>query len=231
MMMLSGFLITGILLNKMNLKNKIKSILLIFIILIVSTTVYAQVILPSEYYGIITINDKLILDDLVIEAYINETKVAEGFSVNGWYDIIVPADDKDTTIRRGGVENEIIAIKIDNYDIGNITWISGSINRKDFSITTTENISNLTETEEKENGEEKKDRDEKEKSTGKKTSQEKGETESKEPNIFNRITGLFTQDISRQTEKREPTGFTIMIFVILIGLVFILLILKLSKRK
>ncbi|MBI4015080.1 MAG: hypothetical protein HY365_03960 [Candidatus Aenigmarchaeota archaeon] len=105
-------------------------------------TVNAAPSLPSEHWGNVTVNDSLALNGTSIEAYINDTLYAsmDGGALDGFYDVIIPADDPDTAEKDGGRANDTVVIKIGGKVAKPfLVWAAG-INRTDIRVNTPPSI-------------------------------------------------------------------------------------------
>ncbi len=111
----------------------------------VLVTVNAMPAIPSEYWGIAAINDSLAQNGTAIEAYINGTLFAamDGGTLDGFYDVIIPADDPDTPEKEGGKENEIVVIKI-NGSVAKpfLEWIAG-VHQADIRVNRAPVVGNI----------------------------------------------------------------------------------------
>ena len=72
--------------------------------------------LPSSFYGTVKLNNANVLDGIVVQAFIGERMIAQGYTQtyqgDSVYSLDLPADNTDTPIIDGGREGDTIAFKV-----------------------------------------------------------------------------------------------------------------------
>jgi hypothetical protein len=96
--------------------------------------------LPSSFYGKVKMNNANVLDGTVVEAFIGDRMVAQGYSQtyqgDSFYALDVPGDNPDTMVIDGGREGETITFKLGGVladEAG--TWHSGTSVSLNLNVT------------------------------------------------------------------------------------------------
>ena len=106
-----------------------RKILFISLFLVLAGIATALPQIPSEYYGTIISNSPM--EGIAVVAEIDGVKYSQvsytHYDGVNWYDVIIKADDNETLQKEGGINGDLITIKIGAYVASpNLTWQTGN---------------------------------------------------------------------------------------------------------
>jgi len=110
----------------------------LLIILSLTTSVSAIPMIPHAFYGEVKINGEIAPDGTKVEAFIGGIVYGSTITVDGKYGwdptFKIPADDKETEEKDGGVDGETIEFYVEGFWARNYNFKNGDVTELDLSV-------------------------------------------------------------------------------------------------
>ena len=90
--------------------------------------------IPHRFYGNVTIYGSPVPDGTLVEAIIPNIAYSSARTLNGTYDLMVPADDPDTPEIEGGRSGDLIYFYVEQTYVTSYTFENGKITKLNLSL-------------------------------------------------------------------------------------------------